>query len=188
VKETRRLALPPSLRAADGKPRLCGYAAKFGSEYMPYGRDGGFVETIAKGAFSRTLRESPDVRALANHNTDCVLGRTTSGTLSLREDDDGLAFEIDPPDTSYGRDTAVSVERGDLSGCSFGFMVRDYQMTQRGDGMTVCTLLDVDLHEISICAFPAYEDTQVSLRSIDRYRLKSHPSLEWAARRLQLSL
>jgi len=170
--ETRSTASPIELRAAGAAGSigtLVGYAAKFDSESCllrePFGA-GAFVETIAPGAFARSLRESPDVRALYNHDTSAVLGRTRIGTLRLTEDDTGLAFEVELPDTSIGRDVRTLVAREDITGCSFGFTIREESIARRDDGSVLRTLLDVDLYEISpAVAFPAYQDTEVSIRT-----------------------
>ena len=104
---------------ADGKPMIRGYAALFDSPSV----DMGFIETIDPGAFKKSLKAKPDVRALWNHDPNIVLGRTTAGTLRLATDETGLAVEIDLPDTTDGRDLATLIERGDVSGMSFGFIV-----------------------------------------------------------------
>jgi Escherichia/Staphylococcus phage prohead protease len=180
----RSLALPPSLRDAEpgkGIGRVGGYAAKFGSDYR-LSED--MVETIAPGAFARTLRENPDVRLLADHDSACLLARTASGTLQLSEDSTGLAFLADLPDTTVGRDVRSLVARGDLSGCSFGFFVVRQSMSRRNDGLRVCTLEDVDLLEVSIVSFPAYEETEVSLRA--RKARSPRPRLELYRRKLRI--
>jgi HK97 family phage prohead protease len=155
------------LRAGnDGKsPRLSGYAAVFDS---PSHDLGGFVEIIRPGAFTRTLRSnSGDPLALVHHLPHLVLGRRSAGTLRLTEDSRGLAFEIDPPDTSAARDLMVSVQRGDVRGASFAFTVAPGgdRWDARGDKV-VRELRDVDLHEITITAAPAYADTTVAMRAL----------------------
>lgn len=149
------------IRAAAGR-RLEGYAARFNSEAaLP-----GFIEVIRRGAFSKSLAAENNVRALYQHREADLLASTRSGTLELREDDHGLAFSLSVPDTSYGRDLAVLIERGDVAGCSFGFQVRDGgdRWEERG-GEWFRELLDVHLHEITITGTPAYPDTSVALRS-----------------------
>ena len=184
--------LPLELRSeGDGAPtKLIGYAAKFNAQSEPLTdplSGATFVELIAPGAFARTLRESPDVRALYNHNTSHVLGRVKSGTLRLWEDEVGLRFEVDLPDTSFAFDLKESVRRGDIDGCSFGFVCRDDSITRVGDTV-VRTLLDIELYEISTgVAFPAYPATVVSLRSrIPGASPPSTPLLNAARRKLAL--
>lgn len=141
---------------------LHGYAATFNNETDL----GGFVEVIRNGAFRKSLEGGSNVRALYHHQGDALLGTTRSGTLQLREDAKGLAFELALPDTTHGRDLAILVDRGDVAGCSFGFKVRDGgdRWEQRGN-QYVRELLDVELFEVTLTADPAYADTTVALRS-----------------------
>ena len=95
----------------NGIQKIIGYAALFNvwSQDM-----GGFVETIEPGAFTRSLQNGADVRAVINHDPNLILGRSKSGTLTLTEDDIGLRVEIVPPDTQYARDLMTSIKRGDI--------------------------------------------------------------------------
>ena len=139
--------------------KLTGYAVRFNSET----RIGSFRETVAPGAFAESLRSNADILALADHNANEVLGRTRSGTLVLREDSEGLAFELTLPDTQRGRDIVALAERGDIGGMSFGFKVRDGGEKWSGD---LRELRNVELHEISVVqSWPAYGETSVSLRN-----------------------
>ena len=146
---------------SNGK-KLSGYAAIFNSEAVL----GDFVEVIRNGAFRTSLQSGSNIRALYHHQGDALLGTTRGGTLKLREDPKGLAFELALPDTTHGRDLAVLVDRGDVAGCSFGFRVREGgdRWEQRG-GQLVRELLDVDLMEITLTSDPAYQDTTVALRN-----------------------
>lgn len=137
--------------------RLEGYAALFGTE----ARLTNMRETIAPGAFLRSLGDGSDILALVDHDPARVMARTRSGTLRLAEDSRGLAFDLDVPDTQAGRDVLALAERGDLGGMSFGFTATDERMN--GD---VRELRAVTLYEISIvCAWPAYDGTVVQARS-----------------------
>lgn len=137
--------------------RLEGYAATFAGEADL----GGFQERIAPGAFRAAL--AGDVLALLDHDAGKVLGRTRSGTLRLSEDSRGLAFSLDLPDTQAGRDVLQLAERGDLGGMSFGFAVPKGGDTWDGNTRT---LRSIDLREISVvCAWPAYEGTEIALRN-----------------------
>lgn len=162
--EKRTLTSPVEVRKADDKRTVAGYAALFNSE-ADIG--GAFREVIAPGAFSDTLGD--DIRALVDHDSGRVIGRSTAGTLRLSEDDKGLAVEIDLPDTTDGRDLAVSLERGDISGMSFGFRVTKDTWDETGD-MPLRTIQAVDLFEVSAVAFPAYDDTTLALRSLEASR------------------
>ena len=150
-----------SLQTSNGK--LVGYAAVFNA---PSHDLGGFREIVAPGAFKRTLADSASVTALYNHNADQVLGRVGSGTLRLEEDDTGLRFELDLPDTSYARDLSALVQRGDVAGCSFAFNTRPGgEQWEEINGETIRTLTALDLGEITITAQPAYPDTSVAKRN-----------------------
>lgn len=146
---------------AKGKT-LTGYAAVFNSEAVL----GDFTEVIRQGAFAKSLATGSNIRALYHHQGDALLGTTRGGTLQLREDAHGLAFELSLPDTTHGKDLAILVDRGDVAGCSFGFRVPDGgdRWEQRGAQM-VRELLQVELSEITLTADPAYQDTTVAMRS-----------------------
>jgi HK97 family phage prohead protease len=145
--------------------KIVGYAAKF----MTRSQDlGGFVEQIEPSAFQRSLDENADVRALIDHNSSLILGRTLSGTLKLSTDSTGLLVEITPPDTSYSRDLMVSLERGDITQMSFAFVTKKDNWEKDG-AVNLRTLLDVDLHDVSAVTYPAYLDTEVGLRSLSSF-------------------
>jgi HK97 family phage prohead protease len=150
-----------ALRAAS-QGRLVGLAAVFDKPSQDLG---GFVEVIRPGAFRRSLVDADYVRALYNHDDAQVLGRVGAGTLRLQETHEGLSFELDLPPTGYGKDLAVLVERGDVSGCSIGFRVRDGGERWTMDTPALRELLDLELVEITVTGNPAYRDTTVALRS-----------------------
>lgn len=139
--------------------KITGYAAVFNSKTSI---GDWFEEIIEPGAFARSLSENGDIRALFNHNWDNVLGRTKSGTLRLEEDERGLKFDIELPNTSVGRDLAESMERGDINQCSFGFWITeetwDYSVEP-----ALRTVHEVELYEISVVSIPAYDDTEAAL-------------------------
>lgn len=171
-------ARPIEKRAEQGR-KVGGYAAVFNSEADIGGY---FREIIAPGAFSETIKG--DVLAFYDHNSGRVIGRSTSGTLRLAEDDVGLAVEIDLPDTTDGRDLAVSIERGDLSGMSFGFVVTKETWDETGE-IPLRTIQAVNLIEVSIVALPAYDDTSIAMRSLDDARKgKRQHNFNAAARRV----
>ncbi len=162
--ERRALAVAPELRAAENGKTIKGYAAVF-NDVADIG--GSFREVIAPGAFKETI--GGDIRALVDHDTGRVIGRSKSGTLRLSEDDHGLAVEIDLPDTSDGRDLAHLLERGDISGMSFGFRVTHDEWDETKD-IPTRTIRAVELFEVSAVAFPAYEGTELALRSLAKSR------------------
>ena len=149
---------------ADGMT-LTGYAARFNepSEPLP------FIERIAPGAFKRSLRAKNDIKLLWNHDSSSVLGSTRSGTLRLYEDEMGLRVEADLPDTQAGRDAKVLIQRGDVTGFSFGFTVPANGDSWNSEG-TERTLKSVRLLEVSTgVAFPAYPSTNgtAQVRSLE---------------------
>jgi HK97 family phage prohead protease len=160
--ERRALAAAPELRAGDKGKTIAGYAAVFNEE-TDIG--GAFREVIAPGAFKGTLDR--DIRALVDHDSGRVIGRSKAGTLRLSEDAHGLAVEVDLPDTSDGRDLAVSLERGDISGMSFGFRVTHDEWDETKE-IPTRTIRAVELFEVSAVAFPAYDGTELALRSRDQ--------------------
>lgn len=149
---------------ASSPGRLSGYVARFNSET----RIGDFAEVIRAGAFTTSLSDGRNIVALADHDRRALLGSTASGTLQLREDAHGLAFDLRLPDTSVGRDVAVLVESGLIRGASFGFMVPSGgdTWTDRGDGSMLRELRRVELHEVTVTAQPAYPDTEVAKRNM----------------------
>jgi len=179
--EIRELTADLAELRADGETEgmtLKGYAARFNSR----SEDMGFRETIEPGAFARSLKSRNDVKALFNHDSSMVLGSTRAGTLVLTEDDRGLADTISLPETSVGRDTAVSVKRGDISAQSFGFsVVKDEWNSDYSERR----LLEVRLHEVSIVAFPAYKATSVNVRAIARLAKRTEQDAETLADAMQ---
>jgi HK97 family phage prohead protease len=141
-----------------------GYAAVFNSPSEPLP----FIERIAPGAFKRSLKARNDIKLLWNHDTGSVLGSTRAGTLKLEEDNYGLRVTAVLPQTSLGNDVKVLVQRGDVSAMSFGFSVPANGDTWNAEG-TERTLRSVRIHEVSIVAFPAYQQTAgtATVRSFD---------------------
>ncbi|NVD41286.1 HK97 family phage prohead protease [Ensifer sp. HO-A22] len=162
--EKRGGTLGVETRAADEKRTLVGYAAVFDS---PTDISGWWTERIAPGAFAAAI--GGDVRALVDHDMGRVIGRTKSGTLRLAEDSKGLAVEIDIPNTTDGNDLWELVERGDLSGMSFGFSVTKQSWDETVDP-PLRTIEAVDLFEVSAVAWPAYDDTEIGKRALAEWR------------------
>lgn len=163
--ETRRVTVQEfELRAGDaGSMSFRGYAAVYNSPSEPLP----FTETIAPGAFDKTLRSRNNVKMYLNHDSTLVLASTRAKTMKLTSDSKGLLVESDLPDTSYARDLAVLMERGDVDSMSFGFSVPSGGDRWSPDGMTR-ELRQIRLHEVSVVTgFPAYSATSAALRSLD---------------------
>jgi len=156
--------LHAELRAAEVTGNtLAGHAAVFGQ--MAEIRGG--YEAIAAGAFDEVLARDDDVVALRDHDPSLLLGRRSAGTLRLSTDDDGLAFEVDLPDTSYARDVRELVARGDLRGASFGFLPGKDELGRAPDGKQVRTHTSIRrLIDVSVVGLPAYDGTNVTLRHL----------------------
>lgn len=160
----------------DGEERIIeGYFAVFNSDYVI---TPDMSESIAPGAFTSSLDR--DVRALTNHDTTLVLGRTTAGTTTLRQDDVGLwARIIVNPNDGDAMNTWARVQRRDVTQCSIGFEIVREETEIRPDGSRHWTILEIKLYEISVCTFPAYEDTNISARSAERDRLMARELAAW---------
>lgn len=156
-------------RDAEGGPIIEGYFAVFNSDYEIWP---GAIEQVAPGAFTSAL--GGDIRALADHDTRIVLGRTTAGTLELREDDRGLygTIKINPEDQE-AMNLYHRVQRGDVTQCSFGFDIKDEEYQHRPDGSDLWIIRDVVLYEVSVVTFPAYAETSVQARKDDINTIRS---------------
>ena len=167
----RRSVIVKELRVIDdvespGKePVIEGYASVFDAWSQELGGDFPFMEKVVKGAFEDSIKED-DIRALFNHDPNYVLGRNLSGTLSLQEDEKGLYVRIVPPNTQWAKDLLVSIKRGDINQMSFGFTVVLDNWTISSDGTDVRELLKVRLYDVSPVTFPAYTQTECSIRSM----------------------
>lgn len=159
-KQTRSLSSDLKTRSENEDMVIEGYFAVFNSETELWH---GAYEEIAPGAFDNTL--SNDIRALIDHETRAVLGRTKSNTLDLKVDSRGLwgSIKVNPNDGDavnlYER-----VKRGDVDQCSFGFNILKESTDFRDDGTVKWRIEDIDLHEVSVVTFPAYSDTGVQAR------------------------
>jgi HK97 family phage prohead protease len=154
-------------QAEDGTMTLRGYAAVFNEASVPLP----FIETIAPGAFRKTLSETPDVRLLINHE-GLPLARTKNGTLTLTEDDRGLYMDAIIADTTEGRDLYKLVERGDVDQMSFAFRVIRQKYN---DDRSQRTLTEVSLQDgdVSIVTYPAYPTTSVEAREALRTAIEA---------------
>jgi HK97 family phage prohead protease len=146
----------------DGSHSVSGYAIVFNSPSVDLG---GFTEIVAPTSLTRTLVDNPDILCLRDHKPELLLGRTKAGSLTLSVDEKGLRFTCSLPATSTGNDLAANLQRGDIDSCSFGMSVRDDKWVSDEKGNVIRTLLDIDLFEISVVSFPAYEATSASIRT-----------------------
>lgn len=146
----------------DGAKTVRGYAAKFNTISEDFG---GFVERIAPGFFDEVLTH--DVRALFNHDPNLILARSGK-TLRLGVDLTGLWYEYTDPETSYSRDLVISISRGDVDQSSFAFTVKEDKW-EKVDGQHTRTLIRAGrLLDVSPVTYPAYPDTEASMRAFKR--------------------
>ena len=178
IRQMRSIASEFTTREDGEELTIEGYFAVFNSNYdiAP-----GMSESVAPGAFSETL--AGDVRALVNHDTTLVLGRTTAHTLELREDAHGLwgKIAINPKDGD-AMNLYERVKRGDVNQCSFGFDILDEESAISDNGDVHWTIKKVELYEVSCCTFPAYESTNITARSAERDRIKERQAEAWRTR------
>jgi HK97 family phage prohead protease len=152
---------------ATGPKQISGRAASYGTRAQLKG----FSETIARGAFDRVLRTNPDVVCLFNHDTNCVLGRTTSGTLRLSASNEGLDDVCDLPNTTAARDLRESIQRRDVNGCSFAFNLGEgddewsEDMDEDRNRVVLRTIRNFSqLLDVSPVTYPAYGGTELQAR------------------------
>ncbi len=145
-----------------GMPKLGGYAAVFNQRSVELW---GFYELIAPGAFADSLAAGDDVRALWNHDPNWILARSTNKTLRMVEDDHGLAVDFDPIDTPTVRGFVASIERGDVSQMSFAFVATDDEWDIDANEQWVRRVKRARLFDVSPVTYPAYQGTEIGLRS-----------------------
>lgn len=184
MKKTERNIRQMRTVAADFKTRedgeelhVEGYFAVFNSIYDIFD---GMTESVAPGAFAETLGE--DIRALIDHETMYVLGRNQAGTLELREDSHGLWGDIlINPNDQDAMNLYSRVQRGDVNQCSFGFDILEEETEFRDDGSVHWTIKKVKLYEVSVCTFPAYQETSVKARKDQYEELMKRKADKWRA-------
>ena len=164
----RRTYQVAEIRAKAESRTVEGYAALFDSRSQNLG---GFTEIIEEGAFDDVLED--DVRALLNHDANYVLARTKSGTLELSVDEKGLLYRFEAPNTTAGNDLLESIRRGDISQSSFGFSIKDDDWDY--DTMTRTIKKVKRLYDVSPVTYPAYEQTEVTARSLEAAQKKDTP-------------
>lgn len=178
LRQVRSVPAEFKTREDGDNPKIEGYFAVFNSNYdiAP-----GMSESVAPGAFDDTI--SGDIRALVNHDTTLVLGRTTAHTLDLRQDEHGLWGEITVnPKDSDAMNLYERVKRGDVNQCSFGFDITDEESSVSENGDVHWTIKGVNLYEVSCCTFPAYEQTNISARSAERDKIRARELEGWKER------
>lgn len=175
-RQLRAVSTEFETREENEQPHIAGYFAVYNSNYEIWQ---GASESIAPGAFSNTL--GGDIRALTNHDTTLVLGRNKAGTLTLKDDSHGLWGDITiNPNDSDAMNTYERVKRGDVSQCSIGFTIREEETEFLPNGDIHWTIKDVELFEVSVCTFPAYEETSVTAR--DRADVEKKIAEAWKIR------
>lgn len=175
-RQTRTAATNFRTEEHDGQKKIEGYFAVFGSNYEMWP---GASESIDSHAFDGALND--DVRALIDHETRLVLGRTTAGTLKLRTDEHGLwgSIEINPDDTD-AMNLYARVQRGDVSQCSFGFdILQERTDIDESTGDVHWTIESVKLYEVSCVTFPAYKETGISAREDAYKQIKQRQADAW---------
>ncbi len=152
-----------------------GYFVVFNSNYEI---TDGMSESVAPGAFKNTLAD--DIRALVNHDSTLVLGRTSAHTLELREDEHGLwgRIVINPND-SDAVNLYERVKRGDVSQCSFGFDILSEETEFSDNGDVHWTIKEVRLYEVSCVTFPAYQQTNIDARSAEKAEMQKRKNEAW---------
>ncbi len=153
----------------DGNRTISGYAVKWEKKSHVLGYFMKFREQFKKGSFADSLNDG-DQRFLWSHDSAKVLGRIKNNTLRLKEDDVGLHFELDLPNTTLGNDTYESIRRGDVDGVSFGFNNPEDHVEEFDDDIPLRTIKKANLIEVSAVAFPAYPDSEVAARGFDRMK------------------
>lgn len=179
-RQLRSISSKFETREDNGELKIEGYFAVFNSNYQIFDD---LSESVAPGAFDDTLGD--DVRALIDHDTRLVLGRNTAHTLELRQDEHGLwgSITINPKDQD-AMNLYARVQRGDVDQCSFGFDILSEDYDVREDGSVHWTIRKVKLYEVSVCTFPAYEETNVKARSAQRDEIKRKALEAWKLRTL----
>lgn len=171
----REISTKFETREADDNLYIDAYFAVYNSNYdiAP-----GMSESIAPGAFAESL--SGDIRALINHDTTLVLGRTSAHTLELRDDTHGLFGSVlVNRNDSDAMNAYARVKRGDVSQCSIGFNIVKEDTDIRDDGSVHWTIREAQLMECSLCTFPAYQETNASVRAEQRDEILKRKSQAW---------
>lgn len=156
----------------DGKREIEGYALEWEQLSEELGWWFTYREKFKKGAFRDYLKDKDtDTKLLLGHNINQVLARSKYDTIELKEDNTGLWFRADLPDNTIGKDTLESVRRKDIDGVSVGFVVKKQEWDETDDDDVKRTIIQADLPEISLTAWPAYNSSSVDTRENDPYKI-----------------
>ena len=180
----KELRVVEELPTSNTEPVIEGYASVFDSWSEELGGEFPFRERVVKGAFEESIQRD-DIRALFNHDPNYVLGRNTSNTLSLEEDEKGLRVRITPPQTQWAKDLLVSIKRGDITQMSFGFTVILDRWSYE-DNIDIRELLKVKLYDVSPVTFPAYSQTECGIRTIFERHKETKKSKDKNKRNLEI--
>lgn len=180
----KELRVIEELPTSNTEPVIEGYASVFDSWSEELGGEFPFRERVVKGAFEESIQRD-DIRALFNHDPNYVLGRNTSNTLSLEEDEKGLRVRITPPQTQWAKDLLVSIKRGDITQMSFGFTVILDRWSYE-DNIDIRELLKVKLYDVSPVTFPAYSQTECGIRTIFERHKEAQKSKDKNKRNLEI--
>lgn len=169
-------------RDDEGNPIIEGYFVVFDGVYNI---TDGVTESVDRHAFDETI--GGDIRILVDHDTRLVLGRTGAGTAELRVDERGVWGKavINPNDTD-AMNAHARVERGDVTQGSFGFDILAEETEYRDDGSVHFTIKQVELYELSVVTFPAYEDTSISARKKQADEIKARTIDAWKEKTLHM--
>lgn len=175
-KEIRQIATEKiEIRAVgeEFQKTIGGYAVKYNAPTLMRDRWGDeFLEEISSGAFDKSL-QNRNQKALWNHDTSKPLGSVAAGTLRFNSDTNGLNYDIDLPNNTYGNDAYESVQRGDVDGSSFGFICNDdiwSKVQYEGREIYKRSIIEADLFEVSPCTFPAYDSSKINCRSLEMFK------------------
>jgi HK97 family phage prohead protease len=166
----------------DGQTKTVGgYAVRYNTPTLITDRWGDqFLEEISAGAFDKSLNNR-NQKALWNHDSSKPLGSVSASTLRFNADASGLNYEVDLPNTSYGNDAFESIQRGDVSGSSFGFVCNNdvwSKVQYEGREVYKRSIVDAELFEVSPCTFPAYDSSEISVRSLEDFKKKEKDNTE----------
>jgi HK97 family phage prohead protease len=155
------------------KKTVGGYAVRYNTPTLITDRWGDqFLEEISLGAFDKSL-QNRNQKALWNHDSSKPLGSVSVGTLRFNADASGLNYEVDLPNNSYGNDAFESIQRGDVSGSSFGFKVTNdvfSKIQYEGKEIYKRSIVEAELLEVSPCTFPAYDSSEINVRSLEDFK------------------